>query len=216
MIYTIGHSTLSKEDFLDVVKDVDVILDVRSHPGSVHEQFRKEQLEVWLPEAGKRYDWEPGLGGWRADHAQLAPKFADKGVDVMAYTKGKFPKGHITKKTETLPLFDGPLARPIWTNLGFYDYSWFMSLPEFIMTAEGLMLRADLLSKSEKNVGIMCCEVKWWGCHRSMIADYLWWRGVDSIHLQPRRTNHSSVIGNRFDRYNPQIIEAWKEWKSRV
>lgn len=66
---TIGHSTLSIEAFLRALKDNDVqtLVDVRTAPGSRrHPQFGKEALRMTMDQAGVRYLWRKGLGGWRA------------------------------------------------------------------------------------------------------------------------------------------------------
>ena len=94
-IYTVGHSILSQDEFLAATHHMDIIMDIRSHPGSVHPHFRKEQLEVWLPQAGREYLWEPRLGGWAAKHLGLAAEFAKYGVDLSAYAQLKFPKQRI-------------------------------------------------------------------------------------------------------------------------
>lgn len=198
MIYTIGHSKLSIPDFLQVIHDVDVVIDVRSHPGSIWPQFRKEELELWLPEHGKQYILDLRLGGWRADHLDLADRFAEYGVDVGVYAKKKFPKQRIA----------GVLAdksKPYWWNQGFFDYQFFMMLEEF---RQGVVNLVDL-SRST-SVGIMCCEVLWWKCHRSMISDYLAWLGVESYHLQPQFKCHTDVLGNRLQRYHPDVLDVWE------
>jgi uncharacterized protein (DUF488 family) len=207
MIYTIGHSTLNEEEFINVIHPIDVVIDIRSHPTSRWEQFRKENMERWLPIHGKNYEWDPRLGGWSSHHLHMAEKFEKKMVDISAYAKGKFPKqriGKITHKDNNSQL-NLPGVKPTWTNQGLYDYGWFMSIPEFISGAEDLIQRGI-----KENIGIMCCEVLWWKCHRSMVADYLIWRNTDVIHLQPKPKYHADVIGTRLDRYDPEIIQAWK------
>ena len=196
MIYSIGHSNLSRQAFLELIAPVDVVIDVRSHPGSIHVQFDIEELKDWLPRAGKQYEWEPRLGGWRAEHLSLADQFLQHDVDVAAYAGSKFPKQRIAKKR--------PAAEPAWTNYGLWDYSFFMTLPEFMEAAKQIAERGAI-----ENIGLMCCEVLWWKCHRSMIADYLVFRGFDMMHLQPRQTLHSTVIGYRLDRYDQAVQSAW-------
>lgn len=208
MIYTIGHSTLNKEDFIDLVKHhLDVVIDIRSHPTSRWEQFRKENLEEWLPEAGIKYEWEPRLGGWTEDHMLLANMYLEFDVDIAAYSKGKFPKQRIGKDKEgiKMPSKEEAKENPSWYNQGLWDYQWFMTLIEFQDGVNELIERG----KSE-NIGIMCCEVLWWKCHRSMVSDYLAFHGIESVHLQPKLTNHSKVLSNRLDRYHRKVKEAWE------
>jgi uncharacterized protein (DUF488 family) len=213
MIFTIGHSTLSEEAFLEVIKPVDIVLDIRSHPTSKWPQFRKENMEQWLPAAGKKYEWEPGLGGWDIRHAEdaaLREQMLTHGVDLACYSKGKFPKQRIAKQRKA-DLFaskeqnDQLLgARPIWTNLGLFDYAYFETLPEFLAAAQKLIGRG----KTE-NIGILCCEVLWWKCHRASVSDYLAYKGVETFHLQPKLTPHSKALSNRIFRYPREVVATW-------
>ena len=204
MIYTLGHSTLSQEKFLELTKDIQTILDVRSHPGSKWPQFNKEELEKWLPAVGKKYIWEPRLGGWTIQHLHLAEEFKKHGVDILPYMIGKFPKQVIAKKKLA------PNEKPAWTNQGLFDYSYITILPEYRLAINELIERG----KSE-NVAFMCAECLYFRCHRSMISDYLWFRGVDTTHLmlKAKPLQHSSVILNRFDRYETYIIDIWKKYR---
>lgn len=215
MLYTIGHSVLSQEDFIKAIVPVKIISDTRSHPNSHMEQWRIENLRNWLPEYGKTYEWEPALGGWRSKHKDLPTDFKEQlalhGVDYMVYTTSAFPKQRIAKKRN----MQG------WQNWGLYDYSWFMTLPEFIEAAEHLIARG-----LREDIAIMCCEAVYWRCHRSMISDYVVWRGADIAHLEPhwRQKNkvkfvdgykhklHSAVIGDRLSRYDGEIIKRWQTW----
>jgi uncharacterized protein (DUF488 family) len=200
VIYTIGHSTLSIDEFLAVVRGLDRVVDIRSHPTSKWEQFRAENLELHLAGADIKYTWLPGLGGWTAKHYLTCGDWAARrGVDLAVYSKGKFPKQRIAQKRDVKP------DEPVWTNQGLYDYSWFMTTPEFAYAADRLVQMGR-----DENVGILCAEVLWWKCHRSMVADYLVATGHDAVHLQPRRTVHSSAIGNRLERYEPAIRHAWR------
>lgn len=198
-IFTLGHSTLSKDDFIKITGGrVSTLIDIRSHPNSKWEQFKYENLVNWIPEFGLKYEWWPELGGWSESHSQYIDPMKEHGVDVQVYTKGKFPKQRIAKKTD-------PEEKPRWTNVGLYDYQYFMSIPEFTNGVK------KLINKSEKeNVAIFCCECLYWKCHRSMVSDCLHWLGIPSIHLQPKLTLHSKAIGNRIERYEPDVIESWK------
>lgn len=199
MIYTIGHSTYTPEKFREVAEPLDVVLDIRSHPGSNKwPHFNKEQMECWLPEAGIDYVWEPGLGGWTADHLSMQDRFAEYNVDISVYAKGRFPKQRIAGTMERT-------SQPSWTNQGLWDYQFFMILDEFLESANDLIE----LGKSV-NVGIMCCELLWWKCHRSMVADFLVFRGSNATHLQPQLKSHAEAIGNRLERYHPDVLAAWK------
>jgi uncharacterized protein (DUF488 family) len=226
-LFSIGHSTYSEADFLGSISGkISTVIDVRSHPESRWPQYERLQLHEWLPKAGIGYEWWPELGGWDRRHEHLANEFEPKGVDLHVYAKGKFPKQRIGKKfpdaveSSQLAL---PHIRPKWTNVGLYDYSYFMMLEEFLEGADRLIERG----KTE-DLGFMCCEALWYRCHRSLICDYLTFRGVESFHLTPhwrqknkvkfvdgfRTAPHSKYLGNRLERYEPEIIDRWNSWGS--
>ena len=67
-IYTIGHSTRSIEQFLDLLKahNIEELVDVRTVPQSRHNpQFGKEELAAALQQAGIGYMHLGKLGGLR-------------------------------------------------------------------------------------------------------------------------------------------------------
>jgi uncharacterized protein (DUF488 family) len=67
-LWTIGHSTLSIQDFNDRLKSfgIEVLADVRSYPGSRrYPHFNQESLEASLATAEIRYLHFPELGGRR-------------------------------------------------------------------------------------------------------------------------------------------------------
>src|SRR5437016_8510523 len=67
-IWTIGHSTLSIDDFVDRLKafEIKVLADVRSFPGSRrYPHFNKEHLAQSLASAGIEYLHFRELGGCR-------------------------------------------------------------------------------------------------------------------------------------------------------
>jgi len=68
IIYTIGHSTRSLVEFLDMLQsfDIKILADIRSLPGSrKFPQFDKENLKISLEEAGIQYIHLADLGGRR-------------------------------------------------------------------------------------------------------------------------------------------------------
>lgn len=195
---------------------IEVLADTRSHPGSRWPQHRREELEQWIPEGGVGYEWWPNLGGWLPDHAALAPQMLEYGVDISLYLGRGFPKQRIAATEE--PVEGAP---PRWTNTGLRDYSYFMGLQSFLAAADDLIYR----SKTQ-DIAIMCCECQWWRCHRSMIADYLAFRGVECVHIMPRMRQkdnvkfvggvkvqlHSDVLGDRLERYEEFTMNAWCKW----
>jgi uncharacterized protein (DUF488 family) len=67
-IYTIGHSTRTLEDFIDILKHfgIELVVDVRKFPSSKKfPHFDKENLETELLKIGIRYLHYPELGGFR-------------------------------------------------------------------------------------------------------------------------------------------------------
>lgn len=71
ILYTIGHSTHSMEEFLEMLKNFDIRLlaDVRTLPGSRRfPHFDRENLEKVLPAAGIEYRYMKELGGLRKTH----------------------------------------------------------------------------------------------------------------------------------------------------
>ena len=71
VVFTIGHSTRTVEEFIDLLQAhaVSRVVDVRTVPRSRHNpQFNKDSLAGSLGKAGLRYVHLPGLGGLR--HAQ--------------------------------------------------------------------------------------------------------------------------------------------------
>jgi uncharacterized protein (DUF488 family) len=67
-LWTIGHSTLSIEDFISKLTsfEIQVLADVRSYPGSRrYPHFNREKLSASLADVGIRYEHFPELGGRR-------------------------------------------------------------------------------------------------------------------------------------------------------
>jgi uncharacterized protein (DUF488 family) len=68
LIYTIGHSNRSWQDFVALLKEFEVriVADIRSLPGSKKfPHFDRENMERALPDNGLKYIWLPKLGGLR-------------------------------------------------------------------------------------------------------------------------------------------------------
>lgn len=77
-IYTIGHSTHSKEEFIAILKkyEIKILVDVRSFPGSKYvPQFNQEAIEKWLPDNDIKYIHMPELGGRRNKSKIIDEKF---------------------------------------------------------------------------------------------------------------------------------------------
>jgi uncharacterized protein (DUF488 family) len=75
-LYTIGHSTRSAEELLELLRrnGVRQLVDVRAFPGSRrHPHFGRDALRAFLTDAGVTYVHSPELGGRRAPRADAAP-----------------------------------------------------------------------------------------------------------------------------------------------
>ena len=65
-----------------------------------------------------------------------------------------------------------------WRNASFQAYADYLTTAEF---AEGL---AELLPLAAgQRTAMMCAEVVWWRCHRSIVSDVLKLRGIEVIHI---------------------------------
>lgn len=67
-LFTIGHSTHSLADFLDLLlrNEIECLVDIRRFPGSrKYSHFNRESLAASLAEANIEYRWIEALGGRR-------------------------------------------------------------------------------------------------------------------------------------------------------
>ena len=67
-VWTLGHSTRSGEEFVQILRaqGVEVLVDVRTYPSSRrYPQFNRDALRESLKDAGIDYKHEPRLGGRR-------------------------------------------------------------------------------------------------------------------------------------------------------
>ena len=96
-----------------------------------------------------------------------------------------------------------------WRNQSFRNYADYTQTDSFKEGLKELMLLA-----SEKRTAIMCAEVLWWRCHRSIIADYMKNQGWQVINIQSKTiatehpyTSAASIIGGKLsyevDKKNP-------------
>jgi uncharacterized protein (DUF488 family) len=77
------------------------------------------------------------------------------------------------------PRPDSPNAA--WRNTSFRGYADYMLTEDFAQGLEELRLLAQ-----EGPVAIMCAEALRWRCHRSLVADALYARGVQALHITSR------------------------------
>lgn len=72
----------------------------------------------------------------------------------------------------------------VWRNPAFRGYADYMASSEFRAALAMLMTLAR-----RQRCAILCAELLWWRCHRSMIADDLLLHGWDVVHiLDPGKT----------------------------
>lgn len=67
-LLTVGHGTLTADRLAALLSeaDVELLVDVRSFPGSRrHPHFSRDTMAEWLPAEGVAYQWEGRLGGRR-------------------------------------------------------------------------------------------------------------------------------------------------------
>lgn len=75
--YTIGHSNHSLEEFINILKkvNIDLVIDVRSLPGSKkYPQYNKENLCKTLELNQINYRHIPKLGGFRSNNISISPE----------------------------------------------------------------------------------------------------------------------------------------------
>jgi uncharacterized protein (DUF488 family) len=86
-VRTLGHGTLSKDEFTAVVLNagLEVVADIRRFPGSRRNpHFASEEMATWLPERGVDYRWLSALGGRRTPTSQ-SPNVALRNDQFRAY-----------------------------------------------------------------------------------------------------------------------------------
>lgn len=66
-----------------------------------------------------------------------------------------------------------------WRNKSFQGYADYMETDDF---KKGIKALTNIAT--EKRTALMCAEVLWWRCHRSMIADYLKVMHWNVVHIQ--------------------------------
>lgn len=80
IVYTIGHSTHSKEEFIELLNEHKIkrVIDVRSYPGSNYVPiYNKENMSKWLVDAGIDYVHLLKLGGRRKQNKSIKPELIE-------------------------------------------------------------------------------------------------------------------------------------------
>ena len=69
-----------------------------------------------------------------------------------------------------------------WRNTSFRGYADHVASQEFSVGLERLRTLA-----SERRTSMMCAEVLWWRCHRSLVSDVLMVSGTNVLHIQDEK-----------------------------
>jgi len=153
VIYTIGHSTRSADEFVALLAahDVAALADVRTVRRSRHNpQFNGDALAAMLAAHGIRYEPFPGLGGFR----KTTPDSPNGGWRNLSF-RGYADYMQTPEFTANL---DALIA----------------------LATEGSETTFPSGKRiSAGHVAIMCAEAVPWRCHRSLIADALMVRGFN-------------------------------------
>jgi len=95
-----------------------------------------------------------------------------------------------------------------WRNASFRGYADYMETPAFV----DAITRVEAIA-SVRASAIMCAEVVWWHCHRSLIADYLTARGAVVSHIvdarkseQHRYTEPAQIVDGRLSYAEARLI----------
>ena len=86
--YTVGHSTRSLEELIEVLKahGIQTLVDIRAFPMSRRlPHFNRESIEASLGKAGIRYLWMRGLGGRRKKTREDSPHTALRSPSFRNY-----------------------------------------------------------------------------------------------------------------------------------
>lgn len=145
-IFTIGHSTHSTEEFIEMLKAHDILFvaDVRTIPKSRHNpQYNSETLAAALHGHAIGYEHVPGLGGLR----------------------------HAKKDS----------VNTAWENASFRGFADYMQTEDFDRSLNTL-----IETTGKQPTAIMCAEAVPWRCHRSLIADVLFARGITVMNIMSK------------------------------
>ena len=90
MIYTIGHSNYSQDDFIGILRfhKIEIVIDIRGTPYSRHvPQFNKKNIEKLLTNSGIQYHWAGDKLGGLID---VSDSDREKGIQlILEHAKSK-------------------------------------------------------------------------------------------------------------------------------
>jgi uncharacterized protein (DUF488 family) len=166
IIYTIGHSTRTFDEFISLLTSfkIELLVDIRSYPGSKrYPHFNKENLQKHLHEHAIKYQHLPELGGRR------------KALKDSKNTA--------------------------WKNDAFRGYADYMETEEF---KKGITVLEDYAS--QYTTAYMCSEAVWWRCHRSLVSDYLKWKGWKVMHIMGENKSEEHPYTSPAKIINEQLV----------
>jgi len=95
-----------------------------------------------------------------------------------------------------------------WRNTAFRGYADYMQTSEFKKGIETL----EAVAKTQRTA-YMCSEAVWWSCHRSLVSDYLKWKGWTVWHIMDieKATEHpytkpARIVGGRLRYDEPELF----------
>lgn len=173
VIWTIGHSTRTEEEFIILLKtfQIELLFDIRSFPGSrKFPQFNKENLEEVLPKHEIKYMHFKELGGRRKT----------------------------LKDSKNIA----------WRSDAFRGYADYMETENF----KHAIIKLEEAAINFRTA-FMCSEAVWWRCHRSLVSDYLKWKGWKVMHIINKNkieehpyTSVASIIDGELTYQNQQSL----------
>src|SRR5690625_7662214 len=86
-IYTIGHSTLTKDQFLEMLNlaKIETLVDIRAFPASrKYPHFNQNNFKKWLNQANIDYVYVPLLGG-RRNKSRLVQEEINEGWENQSF-----------------------------------------------------------------------------------------------------------------------------------
>ncbi len=108
LVYTIGHSNRSFNEFLALLKKfkIELLIDIRRYPSSrKYPHFNKEYLEATLPKHKIAYLWlGESLGGWRKYKGKIPPDALLRSPSFRAYVEHMRDPDFIHDATRILEL----------------------------------------------------------------------------------------------------------------
>lgn len=149
-----------------IMKSIDTIFTIGHSNTSVEDfilklkSFQIEHIaDIRHFPGSRKYPW--------FNKENLSEKLKDEGIDYthVLLLGGRRPPEKNSHNTS-------------WTHPAFRGFADYMEKDDF---KKGMEI---LLSIAEKErTAIMCSEVLWWRCHRSMISDYLLNKGIKVMHI---------------------------------